>query len=167
MAGTKRDNANESAIDRRLAELGITLPDPSSPAAQYVPYVRTGALVFISGQTPRLAGNVTHSGKVGRDVKLADAAAAARVCGLNLLAHLKIACGGNLDRVVRCVRLTGYVNSDPDFTSQPQVVNGASELMVEVFADRGRHARTAISAVALPSNASVEVEAIFEIDASD
>jgi enamine deaminase RidA (YjgF/YER057c/UK114 family) len=89
------------------------------------------------------------------------------VCGLNLLAHLKIACGGNLDRVVRCVRLTGYVNSDPGFTSQPQVVNGASELMVEVFADRGRHARTAISAVALPSNASVEVEAIFEIDASD
>ena len=167
MAGITRDDAKENAIDRRLAELGITLPDPSSPAAQYVPYVRTGSLVFISGQTPRLDAKVTHSGKVGRDVKLADAAAAARVCGLNLLAHLKIACGGDLDRVVRCVRVTGYVNSDPDFTSQPQVVNGASELIVEVFGDRGRHARTAISAVALPSNASVEVEAIFEIDADE
>ena len=167
MAGITRDDAKENAIARRLAELGITLPDPSSPAAQYVPYVRTGSLVFISGQTPRLGGKVSHSGKVGREVKLPDAVAAARVCGLNLLAHLKIACGGNLGRVVRCVRLTGYVNSDPDFTSQPQVVNGASELMVEVFGDRGRHARTAISAVALPSNASVEVDAIFEIDADD
>ena len=167
MAGITHDDAKENAIDRRLAELGISLPEPSSPAAQYVPYVRTGSLVFISGQTPRLDSKVTHSGTVGRDVKLADAAVAARVCGLNLLGHLKIACGGNLDRVVRCVRLTGYVNSDPDFTSQPQVVNGASELIVEVFGDRGRHARTAISAIALPSNASVEVEAIFEIDAND
>jgi enamine deaminase RidA (YjgF/YER057c/UK114 family) len=151
------------SVDRRLAELGIVLPQPPDAAANYVPFVRVGALVFISGQTPRVDGKVTFIGKVARDVALADANAAARVCALNLLAQLRVACDGDLDRVVRCVRLTGYVNSDPDFAAQPQVVNGASDLMTQVFGERGRHARTAVSAGSLPSGATVEVEGIFEI----
>jgi enamine deaminase RidA (YjgF/YER057c/UK114 family) len=151
------------SVDRRLAELGIVLPQPPDAAANYVPFVRVGALVFISGQTPRVDGKVTFIGKVGRDVAAADANAAARVCALNLLAQLRVACDGDLDRVVRCVRLTGYVNSDPDFAAQPQVVNGASDLMTQVFGERGRHARTAVSAVSLPSGATVEIEGIFEI----
>jgi enamine deaminase RidA (YjgF/YER057c/UK114 family) len=151
-------------IERRLKELGIELPAPSTPAANYVPFVTVGTLVFISGQTPRSDPGVACVGKVERDVTIDSAAAAARMCALSLLAHLEVACGGDLDRVVRCVRLTGYVNSDPDFREQPRVINGASDLMVDVFGDRGRHARTAIGAAALPSGATVEVEGIFEIE---
>ena len=151
------------SVDRRLAELGIVLPQAPDAAANYVPFVRVGALVFISGQTPRVDGKLAFIGKVGRDVALADANAAARVCALNLLAQLRVACDGDLDRIVRCVRLTGYVNSDPDFTAQPQVVNGASDLMTQFFGERCRHARTAVSAGSLPSGATVEIEAIFEI----
>lgn len=151
-------------IEQRLTELGIALPVPSAPAANYVPFVRVGRLVFVSGQTPRRDGAVAFVGKVKRDVTIDNAATAARLCGLGLLAQLKVACGGDLDRVVRCVRLTGYVNSDPDFAAQPLVVNGASDLMVDVFGERGRHARTAVSAGALPSGAAVEVEGIFEIE---
>ena len=150
-------------VDKRLAELGIVLPQPPDAAANYVPFVRVGPLVFISGQTPRVDGKVAFVGKVGRDVEPADANAAARVCALNLLAQLRVACDGDLDRVVRCVRLTGYVNCDPDFAAQPQVVNGASDLMTQVFGERGRHARTAVSAGSLPSGATVEIEGIFEI----
>ena len=150
-------------IEDKLRELGVTLKSAPAPVANYVPFVRVGALVFISGQTPRVDGKVTFIGKVARDVALADANAAARVCALNLLAQLRVACDGDLDRVVRCVRLTGYVNSDPDFAAQPQVVNGASDLMTQVFGERGRHARTAVSAGSLPSGATVEVEGIFEI----
>jgi len=106
------------------------------------------------------------TGKVGRDVTVENGQAAARVCALNLLAHLKVACAGNLDRVVRCVRMSGFVNSDPEFKDHPQVVNGASDLMLEVFGESGRHARTAVGVAALPADAAVEVEAIFEISGS-
>ena len=152
-------------IDRRLAELGIVLPTPTDPGGHYVPFVRAGALVFMSGQLPRLDGQVAYAGKVSRDLSPHDANAAARLCALNLLAHLKVACGGNLDRVVRCVRLSGFVNSDAAFTGQPQVINGASDVMTQVFGERGKHARTAVSAAALPAGAAVEVEGIFEIAA--
>jgi len=155
-----------SKIDKRLAELGIALPAPASPVGSYVPYVNVGALVFISGQLPRAEGKLAFTGKVGRDVTVENGQAAARVCALNLLAHLKVACAGNLDRVVRCVRMSGFVNSDPEFTDHPQVVNGASDLMQEVFGESGRHARTAVGVAALPANAAVEVEAIFEISVS-
>ena len=155
-----------SKIDKRLAELGIALPEPASPVGSYVPYVNVGALVFISGQLPRAEGKLAFTGKVGRDVTVENGQAAARVCALNLLAHLKVACAGNLDRVVRCVRMSGFVNSDPEFKDHPQVVNGASDLMHEVFGESGRHARTAVGVAALPANAAVEVEAIFEISVS-
>jgi enamine deaminase RidA (YjgF/YER057c/UK114 family) len=151
-------------VDKRLAELGIVLPQPPSAAANYVPFVQVGPLVFISGQTPRVDGKVVFIGKVGRDVAVAEATAAARLCALNVLAQLRVACDGDLDRVVRCVRLTGYVNGDPDFAAQPQVVNGASDLMTQVFGERGRHARTAVGAGSLPAEATVEIEAIFEIE---
>jgi len=155
-----------SKIDKRLAELGIALPAPASPVGSYVPYVNVGALVFISGQLPRAEGKLAFTGKVGRDVTVENGQAAARVCALNLLAHLKVACAGNLDRVVRCVRMSGFVNSDPEFKDHPQVVNGAWDLMHEVFGESGRHARTAVGVAALPANAAVEVEAIFEISVS-
>ena len=155
-----------SRIDKRLTELGIALPAPASPVGSYVPYVNVGALVFISGQLPRAEGKLAFTGKVGRDVTVENGQAAARVCALNLLAHLKVACAGNLDRVVRCVRMSGFVNSDPEFKDHPQVVNGASDLMHEVFGESGRHARTAVGVAALPANAAVEVEAIFEISVS-
>ena len=155
-----------SKIDKRLAELGIALPAPASPVGSYVPYVNVGALVFISGQLPRAEGKLAFAGKVGRDITVENGQAAARVCALNLLAHLKVACAGDLDRVVRCVRMSGFVNSDPEFKDHPQVVNGASDLMHDVFGESGRHARTAVGVAALPANAAVEVEAIFEISVS-
>ena len=153
-------------IDKRLADLGIALPAPGNPVGSYVPFIIAGALVFISGQLPRSEGKLAFTGKLGRDVTVENGRAAARLCALNLLAHLRVACAGNLDRVVRCVRLSGFVNSDPEFKEHPQVVNGASDLMNEVFGESGRHARTAVGVAALPANAAVEVEAIFEISAS-
>lgn len=150
-------------IDKRLIELGIALPAPGNPVANFVPYVSVGNLVFMSGQLPRSEGKLAFVGKLGRDVTAENGKAAARICALNLIAQLKAACAGNLDRVVRCVRLTGFVNSDPDFKEHPQVVNGASDLMTEVFGESGKHARTAVGVAALPANAAVEVEAIFEI----
>ena len=152
-----------SAIDRRCAELGLVLPAAGSPAGNYVPYVIAGDLVFISGQVCRKDGKLSCAGKVGRDVTVEDAQQAALVCALNLIAHLKAACEGDLDRVVRCVRLSGFVNSDPEFKDHPAVINGASDVMIQVFGERGRHARTALGVAALPSNASVEVEGIFQI----
>lgn len=150
-------------IDKRLAELNITLPAAGTPVANFVPFVKSGGLVYLSGQTPRADGKLTHSGKLGRNLNVEDGKAAARVCALNLLAQLKVACDGDLDRVLRCVRLNAFVNSDPEFKEQPQVVNGASDLMTEVFGEEGKHARTAVGVAALPSGAAVEVEAIFEI----
>lgn len=149
-------------IDARLAELGITLPDAPMPAANYVPFVQTGTLVFISGQVAK-DDNGLMVGKLGAGYSAEDGQAAARSCGLNLIAQLKEACGGDLDRVTRVVKLNGFVNCTPDFGDHPMIVNGASDLMVEVFGDAGRHARAAVGSSSLPFGVAVEVEGVFEI----
>lgn len=151
-----------NAIETRLAELGITLPAAPAPAANYVPYVVTGNLVFISGQISQDAGGLIK-GRLGADMDVAAGAAAARACGIAILAQLKQACGGDLSRVVRAVKLGGFVNSAPEFTDQPKVINGASDLMVAVLGEAGRHARAAVSAPALPLGVAVEIDAVFEI----
>jgi enamine deaminase RidA (YjgF/YER057c/UK114 family) len=151
-------------IDKRLAELGIALPTPAKPIANYVPWVRTGNLVFISGQGAVRDGKIEYTGKVGDTLSIEDAIASARLTAVNVIAHLRDACGGDLDRVKRIVKLLGFVNCTPTFGEQPKVINGASDLMVEVFGDKGRHARSAVGAPALPFNLSVEVEAIAEIE---
>ena len=150
-------------IDARLAELGIELPEAPAAAANYVPYVVTGDLVFVAGQVPFVGGELKYVGRVGADMSEGDAVEAARVCALNIVAQVKAACGGDLDRVVRCVKLGAFVNSTPDFTDQPKVVNGASDLMAEVFEDKGKHARFAVGVAVLPLGVAVEVDAIFEI----
>lgn len=150
-------------IDKRLEELGIKLPDAAAAAGNYLPYVITGNMVYVSGQIPLSEGRVTYIGKVGSDYSVQQGQEAARICGLNILGQLKDACGGDLDRVVRVIKLGGFVNGLPEFTDQPKVINGASDLMVEVFGDRGRHARFAVSASNLPLGVAVEVDAIVEI----
>lgn len=149
-------------IAARLKDLGITLPDAPAPAANYVPFVQTGNLVFVSGQISQGPGGLI-TGRLGDTLDLAAGVAAARACGLSLLAQARAACGGDLDRVARVVKLTGFVNSTADFTDQPAVINGASDLFVEVLGDAGRHARAAVSAPALPRGVAVEIEAVFEI----
>jgi enamine deaminase RidA (YjgF/YER057c/UK114 family) len=150
-------------VDARLKSLGLSLPAAPVPVANYVPWVRSGSLVFVSGQIPVVDGKVTCTGKAGAEVGVVAATAAARVCALNLIAQVRAACDGDLDRVQRVVKLTGFVACVPDFSDQPSVINGASDVMVEVFGDAGRHARAAVGAPALPRNATVEVEAIFEV----
>lgn len=150
-------------IDGRLAELGIDLPQASAPAANYVPYVISGDHVYISGQVPVSDGELKFIGKLGDGYGIDDGYQAARLCGLNIIAQLKAACGGDLDRVIGCLKLGGFVNSTADFGDQPKVINGASDLMVEVFEDKGKHARFAVSATNLPFGVAVEVDAIFEI----
>ena len=150
-------------VEQRLAELGISLPTPTVPAANYVPFVITGNLVFISGQITMDSGTLKYQGRLGADMTVDDGYQAARLCGINLLTQLKVACDGDLDRVVRAVKLGGFVNSTPDFTDQPKVVNGASDLMVEVLGEAGRHARFAVGAPTLPLGVSVEVDGVFEI----
>ena len=152
-----------ATIESRLAELGITLPQAPSPAANYVPYVVSGPLVFLSGQVPMADGKPSFVGKVGADFSVDEGYQAARLCAVNLLAQLRNACNGDLDRVERVVKLSGFVNCAPDFTAQPQVVNGASDLMVEVFGDAGRHARFAVGASSLPLGVAVEVDGVFEL----
>jgi enamine deaminase RidA (YjgF/YER057c/UK114 family) len=149
-------------IESRLAELGISLPQATAPVANYVPAVRTGSQVFVSGQVSNGPDGFIK-GKLGADMSIEEGAAAARACGLSLIAQLKAACEGDLDRLVRVVKLVGFVNSTADFTDQPKVINGASDLMVEVFGDAGRHARSAVSAASLPLGVAVEIEAIFEV----
>lgn len=151
------------SVEQRLKDLGITLPVPAAAVANYVPFVVTGNLVFVSGQLPLENGKLSVQGKLGAEVGIEDGVRAARLCGLGLLAQLKAATGGDLDRVKRVVRLTAFVASTPDFTDQPKVVNGASDLMVEVLGEAGRHARVAVGAPALPLNAAVEIDGIFEI----
>jgi enamine deaminase RidA (YjgF/YER057c/UK114 family) len=151
-----------SAIDARLAALGIALPEVAAPLASYVPFVVTGSLVFVSGQISRDADGPIR-GKLGAGMDAAAGAAAARACGLALIAQLRAACGGDLDRVRRVVKLTGFVNASPEFTEHPQVINGASELMLEVFGEAGRHARAAVGSASLPLGVAVEVEGVFEI----
>ena len=149
-------------INERLKSLGVTLPPAQKPVANYVPYVVTGNLVFISGQVSA-AGDEKYIGKVGVEVDVAVAQKAARACGLAILAQLNAALGGDLDRVKRCVKLGGFVNCSQDFDQMPAVINGASDLMAEVFGEAGAHARFAVGAPNLPFNFSVEVDAIFEI----
>lgn len=149
-------------IETKLAEMGITLPDAPAPAANYVPYVITGNTVYVSGQISANAdGFIT--GKLGDGVSVADGAAAAQTCAISLLAQLKAACGGDIERLVRVIKLVGFVNSTADFGDQPKVINGASDFMVNALGDRGRHARSAVSAASLPFGVSVEIEGIFEI----
>ncbi len=150
-------------INSRLTELELSLPPPFVSQANYIPYVRSGDLLFIAGQGPMRDGGPGSIGKVGGAINQEDAYEAARLTGLNLIAQANHACDGDLDRVVRCIRLFGLINSVPGFTNLPQVMNGASDLMVEVFGDRGRHARTTIGAVALPHDMTIEIDAIFAI----
>ncbi|MCC5972852.1 MAG: RidA family protein [Rubellimicrobium sp.] len=149
-------------IEAKLVELGVTLPEAPAPAANYVPYVVVGDLVHVSGQISQGADGLL-TGRLGEDLGIAEGAAAARACALSLLAQLRAATGGDLDRVVRVVKLTGFVASAPGFTDQPKVVNGASDLMVEVFGEAGRHARSAVGVAALPLGVAVEIEGLFQI----
>jgi enamine deaminase RidA (YjgF/YER057c/UK114 family) len=151
-----------SKTEARLAELGITLPDAAAPAANYVPFVKTGNQLFISGQLPMESGAIAVTGKLGEDLQVEDGQKAAKLCAINLLAQAKAATG-DLDKVVRLVKIVGFVNSTGDFTDQPKVINGASDFLVEAMGDSGRHARSAVSAASLPFGAAVEIEAIFEI----
>jgi enamine deaminase RidA (YjgF/YER057c/UK114 family) len=151
-------------IDKRLAELGIILPEAAKPVANYVPWVRTGNLVFISGQGPIEGGKVLYPGTLGNHVSLEDGAKSARLCAINVLAQIKDAVGGDLDKVKRVVKLLGFVNATADFKDHPKVINGASDLMVEVFGDKGRHARSAVASPSLPMGISTEVEAIVEVE---
>lgn len=150
-------------IDARLAELDITLPVPAAPVASYVPFVRSGNLIIMSGQVTLDDGELRFVGKLGDDLAVDDGYQAARLCAINLLAQLRVACDGDLDRVERVVRLGGFVNATPDFKDHPKVVNGASDLMQEVFGDAGQHARAAVGCVSLPLGVAVEVDGIFEI----
>ena len=152
------------SIDAKLKELGIEVPEPAAPVANYVPFVAVGKLVFISGQVPLVDGKPQYIGKVGTTFSVEDGQQAARICAINLIAQMRAAAGGDLDKVKRVVRLGGFVNSIPDFTQQPSVVNGASDIMVEVFGDKGKHCRTAVSAGALPLDVAVEVDAVIELE---
>jgi len=155
-----------SAIDAKLQELGIVLPNPAAPVANYVPFVQTGNLVVISGQLCLgLDGKLAdgHKGKLGAEISAETGQEAARLCAINLLAQLKAALGGDLDRVVRCVRLGGFINAVPTYAGLAPVMNGASDLMVQVLGDKGRHARSTIGVAELPLDACVEVEGMFEV----
>jgi enamine deaminase RidA (YjgF/YER057c/UK114 family) len=149
-------------IDRRLADLGLSLPEAPAPAANYLPFVTVGPFVHVSGQISQGPEGLIR-GRLGADMDVEAGAAAARRCALGLLAQLRQAVGGDWSRVVRAVKLTGFVNSTPDFVDQPRVVNGASDLLVAVLGEAGRHARSAVSAASLPLGVAVEVEGIFEI----
>jgi enamine deaminase RidA (YjgF/YER057c/UK114 family) len=159
----KRSRKMTGQILARLSEMGIVLPEPAPPVANYIPAIRTGNLLFISGQLPFDADGKIATGKLGADTDVETGAAAARVCAINLLAQCNAALG-DLDRVVRCVKLTGFVNCTPDFADHAPVINGGSDLMVDVLGDRGRHARAAVGCASLPLNAAVEIEGTFEVN---
>ena len=150
------------SIEARLKELDVTLPDAPAPAANYVPWVKTGNLLFVSGQiSANSDGFIT--GKLGETMTADEGASAAKTCAISLLAQLKAGCDGDIDRLVRVVKLVGFVNSTPDFGDQPKVINGCSDFMVEALGDKGRHSRSAVSAASLPFGVAVEIEAIFEV----
>lgn len=152
-----------STIESRLADMGITIPEPPAPVAAYVGHVVHNGIVTVSGQLPLAGGALSQTGLLGAGVSIEQGAAAAQVCAINILAQIKVACGGDLERIVQCIRLGGFVASTPDFTDQPKVVNGASEFIGAVLGDKGVHARAAVGVASLPMNASVEVEATFAI----
>ncbi|WP_029066352.1 RidA family protein [Labrenzia sp. DG1229] len=152
-----------SIIENRLKDLGVSLPEAAAPAANYVPFVKTGNQLYISGQLPMMDGKIQVTGKLGANVDLESGKSAARFCAINLLAQAKAATG-NLDKVTRLVKIVGFVNSTSDFTDQPQVINGASDFLVEAMGDKGRHARAAVSAASLPFGVAVEIDAVFEIE---
>jgi len=149
-------------VEKKLGELGIVLTTPAAPVANYVPFVRTGNLLMVSGQICYDAGKLVAKGQLGGGVSIEDGQKAARACAVNVLAQLKVALG-DLDKVVRVVRLGGFVNSAPGFIEGPKVMNGASDLMVTVFGDKGRHARTTVGVSALPLDSAMEVEGLFEV----
>ena len=151
-------------IDQHLKSLGITLPRPSTPAANSVPWGRSGKLGFVAGQLPMENGQIAQTGIVGQGVSVDEAYAAARLCAMNILAHVRTACDGDLDRVKRIVKVTGFVACAPGFFEHPQVMNGASDLFAKIFGEAGVHARVAVGAPSLPRNGSVEVDAIVEIE---
>ncbi|MCR9176258.1 MAG: RidA family protein [Alphaproteobacteria bacterium] len=153
-----------SQVEERLKAAGIVIPAPTAPAANYIPFTRVGDLVFVSGQIPMVDGKIEGIGKVGRDLDTDAAKAIARICAINLLSQAKAATYGNLDKVVQVVKLGGFVNCVDDFTEQPEVINGASDLMVLAFESRGRHSRFAVGTNALPRGVSVEVEGVFQIE---
>ncbi len=152
-----------NSVTTNLEKLGIEIPDAPAPAANYVPYVISGNQVFVSGQIAK-DGDTLHQGKLGADVNVAEGQEAAKVCAINLLAQLKAAVNGDWSKVKRVVRLGGFVNSTPDFKDHPAVINGASDLMVAVFDEKGRHARAAVGCSSLPFDVSVEIDGIFEIE---
>ncbi len=152
-----------SPIERRLEELGLTLPEIPAPAGNYLPWVRSGELLFVSGQIPMVEGRVVVAGRLGEDVGIEEGQRAARICALNILAQARAALDGDFAGLARCLKLGGFVACTPDFSDQPKVINGASDLIVAVMGDAGRHARFAVGAPALPLGAAVEVEAIFEL----
>jgi enamine deaminase RidA (YjgF/YER057c/UK114 family) len=149
-------------IEKRLADLNITLPTAAAPAANYVPYVRAGNMLFVSGQVSQSTEGLVI-GKLGSDFSLDDGYKAARLCGLALIAQLKSSCGNDLSKLKRVVRLGGFVNCTSDFTDQPKIINGASDLMVEVFVEKGAHSRAAVGSVSLPMGVAVEVDGVFEL----
>ena len=152
------------SVEGRLAQLGITLPTPASPLANYIPFTRVGALLFVSGQICLDAdGKLVAKGKLGSGVSVDDGQKAARACAINMLAQVKAAIG-SLDKVKQVIRLGGFINADPAFLDGPKVMNGASDLMVEVFGSKGRHARTTVGVAVLPADAAVEVEALLEVE---
>ena len=151
------------AIEARLTELNITLPQAAAPAANYVPYVISGNMLYLSGQLPIENGKVAVTGLLGRDVDVAAGARAAELCAINILAQAKAALGGDLGRIVRVVKLQGFVASQPEFTEQHLVINGASNLLANILGDAGKHARAAVGTASLPLNAAVEIDAIMEI----
>jgi enamine deaminase RidA (YjgF/YER057c/UK114 family) len=152
-----------STIETRLADMGITIPEPPAPVAAYVGHVVHNGIVTVSGQLPLAGGALSQTGLLGDTVSVEEGAAAAQVCAINILAQIKVACGGDFERIIQCIRLGGFVASTPDFTDHPKVINGASEFIGAVLGDKGIHARAAVGVAALPMNASVEVEATFAI----
>ncbi|MGR3572737.1 RidA family protein [Brevirhabdus sp.] len=151
-----------ASIDQRLKDLGVTLPDAPAPAANYVPHVQVGDMLYVSGQISKGPDGLI-TGKLGADLSVEEGAAAARACALSLLAQVRAACGGDLSRLQRVVKLTGFVNSTDSFSDQPKVINGASDFMVELLGEAGRHSRSAVSAAALPLGVAVEIEGIFQV----
>ena len=150
-------------VEQRLTNMGVSLPKPAAPAANYVPFVTAGKLIFVAGQITILDGKLQYLGKVGDTLSTEDGYKAARICAINLIAQVKKACSGDLERVTQVVKLGGFVNCTPNFTEQPKVINGASDLIAEVFGENGKHARIAVGVPSLPLDVAVEVDGIFEI----